>query len=141
MVRQEVPLHTYAPHGCVTCGHWPPPLQPLASVAVPLAQDAASQPSVSSGKLHLVRSTPSHLLPHVVPAPTPPHAERDPTGVPVVAMQLPEVLQYSHCPPHALSQQTPSTQVSPLTHWLVAVHVPPAAFFVAHVFGLPVGVQ
>ena len=81
------------------------------------------------------------MLPHRVPTPTPPHAEREPTGAPVVAMQLPELLQYSHCPAQALSQHTPSTQVRPLTHWFVAVHDPPATFFVAQVFGLPVGVQ
>jgi hypothetical protein len=41
----------------------------------------------------------------------------------------------SHDPAHAVSQQTPSTQL-PLTHWLAAAHAAPCASFATH--ALPV---
>ena len=44
---------------------------------------------------------------------------------------LPATLQASQEPPHAVLQQTPSTQL-PLPHWLAAEHVAPLVFFGAH---------
>ena len=41
------------------------------------------------------------------------------------------VLHASHSPPHAVSQQKPSTQ-NPLAHWLAALHVAPGACFGRH---------
>jgi hypothetical protein len=57
---------------------------------------------------------PSQRAPQVVPAPLPPHAERAPCGMPSTAVHLPTLPPTSqawHCPPHALSQHTPSTQL------------------------------
>ena len=44
---------------------------------------------------------------------------------------LPAWLQASHDPPHAVLQQTPSTQL-PLPHWLEAEHVVPLDSFGTH---------
>jgi hypothetical protein len=40
----------------------------------------------------------------------------------------PAILHAWHVPPHAVLQQTPSTQF-PLPHWFAAVHATPFAFF------------
>ena len=61
-------------------------------------------------------------------------AVRDPCGVPLTATQVPtepETSQAWHCPPQALLQHTPSTQL-PLPHWLDAVQAPPLPFFGTH---------
>jgi hypothetical protein len=50
------------------------------------------------------------------------HGGRPPCGRPVTGTHLPTFdgsLQASHCPPHSLSQQTPSVQ-KPLPHWVSA---------------------
>ena len=44
---------------------------------------------------------------------------------------LPARLQASHESPHAVLQQTPSTQL-PLAHWLAAEHVGPMGFLGTH---------
>jgi hypothetical protein len=44
---------------------------------------------------------------------------------------LPATLQASQEPPHAVLQQTPSTQL-PLPHWLAAEHVAPLVFLGTH---------
>jgi hypothetical protein len=44
---------------------------------------------------------------------------------------LPVTLQASQAPPHAVLQQTPSTQL-PLPHWLLAVQVVLLVFFGTH---------
>ena len=62
------------------------------------------------------------------------HAVRAPWGVPLTATQLPtepDTSQAWHCPPQALLQQTPSTQL-PLPHWLAAVQAPPFDSFGTH---------
>jgi|HubBroStandDraft_6_1064221.scaffolds.fasta_scaffold483576_2 hypothetical protein len=65
--------------------------------------------------MHSFTLAPSHAPPHVVPAPA--QALRDPCGAPVTGAQVPPVPTSHawHCPPHAVLQQTPSTQ-TPLEH-------------------------
>jgi hypothetical protein len=64
---------------------------------------------VESGYAHAFRSVPPQLPTHFVPAP--PHAGLPLRGVPVIGMHVPtETLHASHCPWHAVSQHTPSTQ-------------------------------
>jgi hypothetical protein len=48
---------------------------------------------------------------------------------------LPPRLQASHPPPHAVSQQTPSTQL-PVRHWLLALQAVPLESFGMHVLPL-----
>jgi hypothetical protein len=58
-----------------------------------------------------------------------PHAERPPTGAPVTGEHVPLVpvrLHASHCPAHAVLQQTPSTQL-PLAQSFADAHVAPLA--------------
>ena len=72
---------------------------------------------------------PSHTEAQV---PEPVHAERAMPlvfgwTVPLTGMHVPLLPRTSHawhCPPHALLQQTPSTQL-PEPHWLPAVHAWP----------------
>jgi len=62
---------------------------------------------------HLSRTAPSHLVFAQSVALRVSHAERAPCGVPVAGVHvpsLPVMSHASHCPSHALSQQTPSTQ-------------------------------
>jgi hypothetical protein len=59
----------------------PAPLQVPAVVSAPEVQDAALQEVVDAGYEHAVL-VPSQREPQAVPAPTPPHAERVPTGAP-----------------------------------------------------------
>lgn len=54
-------------------------------------------------------------------------AGRLPWGAPATGVHVPTAparLQASHCPPQAVSQQTPSTQL-PLAHWFAAEQLPP----------------
>jgi hypothetical protein len=84
------------------------------------------------GYAHAVRPTPLHVPPQVVPVPL--HAVRLPWGAPLTAKQVPTLFvtsHASHCPLHATSQQTPSTQY-PLVHSSEAPHVIPIAFFARH---------
>jgi hypothetical protein len=71
--------------------------------------------------VHVAVTVPLHVPPHTVASEV--HAARGETGGPLTALQtptLPETLQASHCPLHALSQQTPSMQ-TPLAQWFDAV--------------------
>ncbi len=84
--------------------------------AVPLANGAAHAPAVQ------VRA-PEHSLSGSVPAVTSPQV---PFAPPVLAAE-----QAWQVPPHAVLQQTPSTQL-PLEHWLLPVHAEPWASFATH---------
>jgi hypothetical protein len=69
---------------------------------------------------------PSHSPPHVVPSPA--QAFPVPCGAPVTALHRPSeplTSQASHCPAHALLQQTPSMQKS-LAHSLLLSHEAPS---------------
>jgi len=75
---------------------------------------------------------PSQLPPQELPSVA--QATRVPCGAPVTAVQvptLPATSQAWHWLPHALLQQTPSTQLA-LVHWLFALQVAPLACFAAH---------
>lgn len=68
---------------------------------------------------------PLHAPPHDEPSVA--HAGRPPTGLPVTGEHLPADpgrLHAWHCPPHPVSQHTPSTQL-PLTHPSAFVHAAP----------------
>ncbi len=72
---------------------------------------------------------PSHVAPQAVPPPVPPHADRVPWGDPMTALHLPTEPLTSHawhCPAHAVSQHTPSTQL-PEPHSALVPHAVPLA--------------
>jgi hypothetical protein len=74
-----------------------------------------------------VRDEPSQVPPQAEPSVA--QAGRAPWGAPVAEVQVPAepaTSQASHWPPHAPSQQTPSTQ-KPLAHWLAAPQAAPGA--------------
>jgi hypothetical protein len=135
---EQVVLHAVAPQTyglqeVVTgAGQAPAPSQLAAAVAVPLEQVAVRQLVVLLGYIQADVFEPSQLPPQSEPSLL--HAVRDPWGVPVTATQVPtepETSQAWHCPPQALLQHTPSTQL-PLPHWLAAVQAPPLASFGTH---------
>jgi hypothetical protein len=75
-------------------------------------------------------SVPSHVGPHVVPAPAPEHAERDPCGEPLTALHvptLPVTSHAAHCELQPVSQHTPSTQKLD-AHSVEMVHAAPFGF-------------
>jgi len=77
---------------------------------------------------------PSQLPPQAVPSVA--QAARVPCGVPVVGEHvptLPATLQASHCPPHARSQQNPSTQFADAHSWSPP-HALACAFFGTQAF-------
>jgi hypothetical protein len=100
--------------------------QPLVPQAKPLGHDppvvlhapapshlpshAAPQIVWFDGYAHALEAVPSHVPPQVDPAPA--HGARLPWGGPITGEQVPRacVSQAWHCPVHAESQQTPSTQ-------------------------------
>jgi hypothetical protein len=92
--------------------------------------------------VHVAVTTPLQVPAHAVPSVA--HAARGAVGFPLIALQtptLPCTLQASHCPLHALSQHTPSTQLL-LAQWLATVHAAPFAAAGMHVWplqNLPVG--
>ena len=91
-------------------GHAPFPSQPAATVATALAQLPARQDWLLPGNVQALRFAPSQVPAHGA---APAHAVRPARGAPVTARQIPFLLasaQDSHCPAHAVSQQTPSTQ-------------------------------
>src|SRR5690348_4056176 len=104
--------------------------------ALPLLQEAVSQVSDASGQWQAVRSVPLQVLAQV-PTTVPPQAERDPVGGPTVATQEPAAVQCSHCPEQLPLQHTPSTQVRPEAHSVVALQLVPRTFFSAQVRGAP----
>jgi hypothetical protein len=134
----HVVRHAVVPHAngeqlvVAAAGHEPAPLQPAAAVAVPLEQEALRHDVELPGYAHAVRSEPLQLPPHADPSLA--HAGRPPDGAPLTGEQVPvdpARLHASHCPEHALLQQTPSVQL-PDVHWLEARHVAPFACFAAH---------
>jgi len=95
-------------------------------------QLAVRQLVVDPGYVQAVRRVPSQDPPHVVPSPV--HALRDPVGLPATAVHVPidpVTLHASHWPPHAVSQQTPSTQFADV-HCDALVHAVPPPFFGSH---------
>jgi hypothetical protein len=92
--------------------------------------------------VHVAVTVPLQVPPHTVASVV--HFARGKTGAPLTALHtptLPETMQASHCPLHALSQQTPSMQ-TPLAQWFDAVHCAPfpaAGMHVRPLQYLPVG--
>jgi hypothetical protein len=130
---QAVAPHVFVPHSAV-CGatQAPAPVQVLACVSTPLAQEAATHCTVASGKVHESRFVPSHVPPHSEPSVA--QATRSPCGAPVTGAQvptLPATSHASHWPSHAVLQHTPSTQLPP-PHWLSLLHEPPKFCFGTH---------
>ena len=120
---QAVAPQTYAPHDCVcVAGHAPAPLQEAPSVATPPPHDASRHEVGSPGYAQAFRAPPSHAPPHDDPSVA--QAARPPRGAPTTGEQTPAPLQASHCPLHAVSQQTPSTQW-PVPHCVSPEHDPP----------------
>lgn len=105
--------------------HAPAPLQVEVLVhETPVQVSAAQVVSVPGIGPHDVRLLPSHCAAH---GPVPVHAGRLPFGGPLTALQTPSApltLHASHWPPHAPSQQTPSTQ-KPLPQSLASEQPPP----------------
>jgi hypothetical protein len=90
--------------------HVPELLHTDAVVALPFVQLAGIQTVELPGNVHVVAFVPSHWP---VQPPDPAHAVRGLTGLPVMVVHVPtEPLAAHdwHCPVHAPSQQTPSTQ-------------------------------
>ncbi len=107
----------------------PLPLQVPTSVSTLAAQLAVPHAVLVVAAWHAVESLPLQVEPHVVPAPTPPQLARVPCGSwlggrVVHVPTLDETSHASHCPAHAVLQQTPSTQL-PLPHSPLVVQAVP----------------
>jgi hypothetical protein len=132
-VRHFEALHLYVLQSPELAVHEPDPLQVPRRVNVeseaPSVHVSAPQFVVGVGNVQALAFTPSQVIPHVVPAPVPVHAGRDPTGAPFTGEQVPTsppTLHAWHWPPHPESQHTPSTQkLEP--HSLFAEHATPFA--------------
>jgi hypothetical protein len=135
--------------------HAPPPHVAVVS-ALPVHADRHDFPV---GKVQALVFPPLHS-PAQRPASPISHAVRDPRGAPFTGTHcpgLPGSSHASHCPSHAVAQQTPSTQLpvmhssavvhllpfasppmhtptehSALTHWSSSVHVAPFASLAMH---------
>lgn len=120
---QSVVPHVYGAHEVgVGVPQAPAPLQRASLIAMsPVQLGSLQVVSAPGNALHAVRSEPSHLP---VQTPVPEHAVRVPCGAPTTAVQvptLPPISQASHCPEHAVLQQTPSAQ-TPEPHSALVVH-------------------
>jgi hypothetical protein len=109
--------------------HEPAPLHTDAAVRTPFAQFGPVHVADDPGYAQAVASVPLHVprQASVVPA----HAARVPRGVPLTATHLPSEPASAHawhCPLHAPSQHTPSTQL-PFVHSAAVTHCVPFAFF------------
>jgi hypothetical protein len=89
-------------------GHLPEPEHRAARVSSPLAQLALRQEVALAGYAQALAEVPSQAPPHDEPSLV--QAGRAPAGAPVTLAQWPLDPQAWHCPPHALSQHTESTQ-------------------------------
>jgi hypothetical protein len=110
---------------CCGAGQRPAPSQVAAAVTTAFEQLGARQAAV--GYAQDARLVPSQAPPQAEPSVA--QAARPPRGSPMTAVQtplLPARLQASHCPPQALSQQTPSTQF-PVAHCEAAEQAEPPA--------------
>src|SRR3954469_9393419 len=102
-------------------GHSPFPSQPPAAVATEFVQLPVRQDWLLPGNVQALRFAPSQAPPHGA---APVQAVRPARGAPTTATHAPFLSaspQDSHCPAHALSQQTPSTQ-KPLGQSLGLLH-------------------
>lgn len=116
--------------------------QAMGASQAPLPLQSAIRPPLHPGPQTVFPSGYAQAiadLPSQVPAqPCPSSAQAlrfVPCGLPTMVVQLPAVPAASHawhCPSHAVSQQTPSTQ-KPEAHSLGAPHVEPRRLFGAHV--------
>jgi hypothetical protein len=129
----QSPRHAAGPqvYGAQDCswrsGQRPAPSQAAASVATPFAQLGARHSTSAPGYAQAAREAPSQAPPQADPAPA--QAARAPCGAPATGAQVPTepgASQASHCPPHAASQHTPSTQ-KPLWHWFAWAQLAPCA--------------
>jgi hypothetical protein len=135
VVLAQSPLHLSVPQTygaqiffCAR-GHEPVPEQNASNVAAPLEQLGARHCVAESGYTHAVVKVPSHCPPHAVPSD--PQIGRGACGGPLTGEQVPifpDTLHASHCPLHAPSQQTPSTQ-NPLVHMFADVQPEGGASF------------
>jgi hypothetical protein len=134
------PAHWVAPqicgaHGWVrTPGQEPSPSQNSRSVAVLFvaSHDAGRHSTVCPGTVQDVVTVPLHTPSQ--PVPSPGHAGREPTGLPVTGVQVPGAvgrLHASHWLAQALLQHTPSAQ-KPVRHCTSALQVAPGAPFAVH---------
>jgi hypothetical protein len=108
--------HRYGVHRLVVgIAHAPAPSQVEGPVKL-LPAHAAGAQIVSlpcTYFAHFVASEPSQLVALQASAPPSSHAERLPCGAPPIGVHVPNFVgasHASHCPAHAVSQQTPSTQ-------------------------------
>ena len=124
-----------APQGVLVCTEHPPApshLEALSAELSSLEQPAARHSTVGPLTCPAQRSgtEPSHWVRAQMAVPAASQLGREPTGAPVTGLHVPPNpvrLQASHLPPHALSQQTPSMQLS-LSHSALAVHAIPIGF-------------
>jgi hypothetical protein len=126
LALQAVAPQMYGVHAVVDdAGQVPVPLQLAALTAVPAEQVPARQPVEPPGYAQAMAIVPSQEPPQALPSVV--QAVRLPCGAPVVFVQvptLPVTSQAWHCPPQALLQQTPSTQL-PAAHSLPAPQTVP----------------
>jgi hypothetical protein len=103
----------------------PSPVHTRGSVATSPLHFPVAQTLVAAGYAHDVSVFPSHLPAHADVPPT--QIGRSPCGTPETAEHVPSLpllSHASHCPLHAESQHTPSTQKDEM-HSLEFVHFPP----------------
>jgi hypothetical protein len=131
VVRQLSPddAQVYAPHGAgTTMRQVPPPLQVRAGIDVPALQLAAPQTVPLAYLRH--EPLPSHApsVPQLV-APWSAHWFRGsvPAGTSMHRPSLPATAHDRHAPPHAVAQQTPSTQ-KPEAQSAARAHAAPGGF-------------
>jgi hypothetical protein len=111
--------------------HTPLPSQNAAPVEVPPTHAAGVHTVEAEGYVQAL-VTPSQLPAHV---PVPAHAARPPLGAPLINLHVPTLetsLHDSHCPVHARSQHTPSTQKSPAAQAPAEKHSAPLAIASPH---------
>ena len=142
LVRQLVPLQTYAPQLCVAaCVHVPEPLQRDAGCCVdPVHEAAAPHVTVAAASWHAPAPLHAPVLPHGGAAAHCPAGAATPAAMFVHVPTLPVRLHALHIPHDAALQQTPSAQNS-LLHSRAAPQVAPSAFFATQVPAVPLPVQ
>jgi len=129
VVRQAAPLHAYGEQlDVVTGAHVPVPVQCEIGVNVEPVQDAAPQGTVAAALRQAPAPLQAPVLPHGGLATQPPRGSAVPIGTGAQLPALVPTLHAWHRPHAVLLQQTPSTQLLPVRHWSVAVHVWPSRF-------------
>src|SRR6185369_11474693 len=131
VVRQLSPddAHVYAPQGAgTTMRQVPPPLHVRAGIDVPALQLAAPHTVPLAYLRHAPLPSHAPSVPQLA-APWSAHwfSGSVPAGTSMHRPSLPETAHDRHAPPHAVAQQTPSTQ-KPEAQSAAAAHVAPGGF-------------